>query len=80
MYGAYDHGWMFGGGLGMILIWLIPLVLLFLLGRSFFAKDVGRDKAAPPPRSALDLLKESYARGEIGRDEFLQKRDDLTEK
>jgi putative membrane protein len=45
----------------------------------------GRDghKSATPPvaeanRSALDLLDEKYARGEISREEYLRKREDLT--
>lgn len=31
-------------------------------------------------KTALDFLKEAYARGEISRGEYLQKRDDLLEK
>jgi len=27
MYG-YEHGWMFGGGLAMLLVWLVPIALL----------------------------------------------------
>ena len=33
--------------------------------------------ARPAPDSALRLLEERYARGEIGREEFLQRRADL---
>ena len=75
MYG-FDHGmWMFGGWLVMLLVWLLPFIALFvglkaLLGRS------GLSAA----KSALDLLGEAYARGEIGREDYLQKRDDLQRK
>lgn len=76
MYG-FDHGvWMLGGWLVMLLVWLVPFVALFvglrvLLGRS-----------GPPGagKSARDLLDEAYARREIDREEYLQKRDDLQRK
>lgn len=75
MYG-FDHGmWMFGGWLVMLLVWLLPFIALFvglkaLLGRS----------GPPAAKSALDLLDEAYARGEICREDYLQKRDDLQRK
>jgi putative membrane protein len=47
-------------------------VLVRLLGR-----DSSRAATAPPAETALDLLKKRYARGEIGRDEFEEKRRDL---
>lgn len=90
MYGPYNHGWMmFDGGLGMlfgglwmILVWGIPFLLIVALLKYLFAKP--RDKnvreARPEQKTPLDILKEAYARGEINRDEYLQKRDDLLEK
>jgi len=90
MYGPYNHGWMmFDGGIGllfvlwMILIWGIPVLLVIaLLKYLFFAKP--RDKAEidirPEQKTPLDILKEAYARGDISRDEYLRKRDDLLEK
>lgn len=60
------------GGLGMILIWIVPLILLFLLlARLYGRKDVRREK------TALDILEERYARGEIEREEYLARRTDL---
>ena len=72
MYG-YDHGsWMFGGGLTMILWWLIPLALV--VAAVFFFRRPGPGEGG---KSALDILKERYARGEIGKDEFEQKKRDI---
>jgi putative membrane protein len=72
MYG-FDHGvWMFGGWIAMLLFWLLPFALLFVAIRFLFSKY-----KTPAGRTALDLLEEHYAGGKIGREEFLQKRDDL---
>lgn len=85
MYGTEHGGWMFGGGgagwmmfgwLWMILVVLVPILLLaalikYLLG----SKNAGATKT--PRQTALDILDEAYARGEIIRDEYLQKRADL---
>jgi len=66
-----DHGWWgwfmpFGG------FWfLILLVVLFIV---LFSRSPHR---RPPRPSALDTLEERYAKGEIGRDEYLQKKRDI---
>jgi len=73
MYG-YDHGaWMFGGWLGMVLIWLVPIILL-LAAIKYLATGA---KSGGYGKTPLEILEEAYARGEISRDDFLQKRDDL---
>lgn len=73
MYG-YDHGgWMFGGGL-MMLWWLLPLALLVALIVYFVNPSRGGNKME---KSALDILNERYARGEIQQEEFEQKKRDL---
>jgi putative membrane protein len=74
MYG-YDHfGMGFGGlgWLGMILAWVVPLVLLYLLLRRYSG-----DKGSRREKTALEILQERYARGEINRDEYLKRRADL---
>ncbi len=89
MYGPYNHGWMFDGGFGMlfgafwmILMWGIPFLLIIALLKYLFAKPRDKDasEVRPEQKTPLDILKEIYARGEIGRDEYLQKRDDLLDK
>ncbi len=73
MYG-FDHGgWMFGGGFMMLLWWLVPIALVIVLV-GYFARRPGTGTGE---RTALDILKERYARGEIGKDEFEQKKRDL---
>jgi len=71
MYGI-DHIGMGLGGLGMILVWVLPLVLLVLLFRKFSAD---RGDAGSP--SALEILEARYARGEIDREPYLKQRADL---
>ena len=82
-YGYGSHWGMMGWGnggfwpIGMI-IWLIIIVAIIALiswavsGRS----SRSRYKAAGTS-SALDVLEQRYARGEIGRDEYLQKKTDI---
>jgi putative membrane protein len=73
MYGN-DHGaWMFGGWIGMLLIWLVPIILLLAAIKYLVAGS----RLGGQGKTPLEILEEAYARGEISRDEFLQKRDDL---
>jgi putative membrane protein len=69
-----DMGW-WGGGFGwlfMILWWALVIVGLVALIKWL----LGSSNAAGP-RTPLDILKERYARGEIGREDFEQKKADL---
>jgi putative membrane protein len=75
---GYGMMWSGGWGLGVVhmLLSVIVLVLFVALVASLFTHGVpGRD---PRARSAgLAILEERYARGEIDRDEYLQKKRDL---
>lgn len=71
MYG-FDHFGMGFGGLGMVLVWAVPFILLVLVIRHFLG-----DKGARRGKSALDILEARYARGEIDREEYLKRRSDL---
>lgn len=70
--------WTYGGGFmmgfGMILVWLIPLGLIIAL--VMYLNNQGR--TTRQPETAIEMLEKAYARGEISRDEFLQKKEDLS--
>ncbi len=76
MFG-YDHGgWMFGGGgLWMLLMWLIPIALVIWL----ISSRGDRPSRNSAEKTALDILKERYARSEINQDEFEQKKRHLSD-
>ena len=77
---GYGMGWQGLGWLGMVTFWLL-LILLVLAAVKYLA--AGRRSNIPNGESgekrpkALLILEQRYARGEIKRDEYLQKRDDL---
>lgn len=61
----------------MLLALLVTVVLV--VGIVVLARTLGDGSAGPGRTSsdALRILEERYARGEIDRDEFIQRRDDL---
>lgn len=81
----YGMGWGMGWGwhwLGMFVFWLIPLLVVIALVavavKYLFPGGTRTGKALGDDRNrALEVLEERYARGEINREEYLQKRDDL---
>ena len=69
MYDGHMMGW--GGGF-MWLFWIFLIVAILWIIRA----AVGGPSATP--KSAREILEERYARGEIDKEEFEQKRKDLT--
>lgn len=65
-----DFGWIF-----MILFW--GLVILGIIGLVKWLSSSNSNTNLRPPKTALEILEERYARGEIDRDEFEQKKHDL---
>jgi putative membrane protein len=68
--------WGSGMGIGMLLFWSLIIAAIVVLARGF-----GTRSASSEPRlrekTALDILRERYAKGEIDKGEFEQKRNDL---
>jgi putative membrane protein len=69
------HGWMGFGWIFMLVFWGLIIAGVIALARWLLAQGTGARDA--PGKKPLDILKERYARGEIERDEFEQKRRDL---
>ncbi|BAV33283.1 hypothetical protein SCL_0967 [Sulfuricaulis limicola] len=71
-------GWGMGfGGIGMILFWVLIIAGIVVLTK--WLADGPRRSDTPRENSALDVLKQRYARGEINREEFEQKKRDLNQ-
>lgn len=71
--GWYDGGWWMG--LHSV-IWLL-FVVGVIVGIVLLFRAVGSVSDRADRGRALDVLEERYARGEIGREEYLQKKQDL---
>jgi len=71
-----DFGWLPGfGWIFMLLFW--GLVILGIVAVVKWLVSTGPGGNTPNARTALDILEERYARGEIEREEFEQKKRDL---
>lgn len=71
-----SSGGMFGGGIFMLLFWVLVIAAVVTLVAWGIRAASGRG-AGRAGNGALQILEERYARGEIGREEYLAKRRDL---
>lgn len=65
------------GGLFHLIFWVVCLMLLFTLFRTLFTNKPHSATTTGKSSSALSILEERYASGEIDKEEFLQKKEDL---
>ena len=63
-----------GGGLGMILFWAVIILLIVLAVRGFRGGGSDRSASAPAEKTPLQILQERFARGEIDKTEFEERR------
>lgn len=85
-YGGPGMGWgtsmMWGGGwfggIFMILFWILLIVGIIALVRWIIASNRTSGTGVPSTAvSALEILKQRYAKGEIDRDQFIAMKRDL---
>lgn len=69
--GPFDWIWMLGPVVLMIAFWSLLILLVAKLVRS-------RPSSTTTRSPALEVLEERYARGEISRDDFLERKSVLT--
>lgn len=74
---GYGYGYGMMGGFGWLFMILFLVVIVAVLIGLFRYLGSGHPMGPMQGRTALDILNERYARGEIDRDEYQQKRGDL---
>jgi len=75
MMGEYGMGWF--GTIFMMIFWILVIVGLIFLIKWLIQATKGGASPVQSGSRALDILKERYARGEINKEEFEQKKRDL---
>ena len=86
---AQQEGWpgpgpymMWNGGMGMFfgpLMMIVLVVVAILMVRWLWGSGLGTAPHYPPGKTPLDILKERYARGEVDKQEFEERRRTLGE-
>jgi putative membrane protein len=67
MMGSYGYGMGYGGIFIGLLFWIVLIVLAYFLIKFLIAKNKAQDVVH---KSALDIAKERYAKGEITKEEL----------
>ncbi|MFC1535441.1 SHOCT domain-containing protein [Thermodesulfobacteriota bacterium] len=76
MMGGWGMGWF--GGIFMLVFWALVIVGLIFLIKLLIQSSKGESgKILSNSSRALDILKERYARSEIDKNEFEEKKKDL---
>jgi putative membrane protein len=70
----WDSGWGIVWGLAIAAFWIAVIAVIVVMLRAVPGRPDGVGGG-----SALELLEEGYARGEVTRDEFLERRAVLTD-
>lgn len=74
---GHMNGWGMGMGITGLILLLLLLGLITWLVVSIAQKSHATDRTS---RTALDVLDDRYARGEVDREEYLERRADLEQR
>jgi putative membrane protein len=77
MMQGFGHGMGIGMGWGWIIGLLVLVLIIWLVVRSTAASTNDTANPQEEKETPLDLLKKRYARGEISKDEFNEKKRDI---
>lgn len=82
MWDGYGYGMSNGfGGLGIILAifwWVLVIVAIITFGKWVWGHDrSSHEREVGEERTPLDILKDRYAKGEINKAEFEEKKKDI---
>jgi len=72
----HDWGMGWGGMIFQLLFW-VALIIAIVWAVKYFTGQNRSSASSPSGESALDILKKRYAKGEIDKEEFEQKKRDL---
>jgi putative membrane protein len=72
MNGFEGHGWGMGWGwiIGLIILVAIIWIIVRMVNQNYSSKNT-------KSQSAIDILKERYARGELSKEEFNERKKEL---
>ncbi len=70
-------GWGMGFGIVGIIFWILVVIVIIALFRNFLCRG-GRCHGWEDKNSAVKILKERYAKGEIDKKEYEEKMKDLS--
>ena len=77
MHDGWGWGWMAFGAAWMVFFWGAIVALVAWAISRLTGDRQGTEGRRSESRSALDIAKERYARGDINREQFEQLREDL---
>jgi putative membrane protein len=77
--GGWGWGHMLFGSIMMVVFWGGIIVLVVLAVRWLGSGAAGLTAAAPAKKTALEILEERFARGEIDKEEYQERRRLLSE-
>jgi putative membrane protein len=77
---GFNWGMMLVGGLLMLLFWIGVIALVFFAIRALTRPSRGPEEGGnlpSPSQTALEILQQRYARGELTREEYLEIKRDI---